>query len=138
MCVCLVVCPQDNFRTIKGRSNLAVRYVVQKSRPNSKVKVKGQGRQGQKTAQPSPFTMHSRACAVARTYAASSNRRYHCVATGYPGVTSYPGGKISACCLVFVAISVIELIFVQQCFNTVCAASHLKGVVLHLAFSDLS
>jgi len=32
-----------------GRSNLALRYAVQKSRPSSKVKVKGQGHQGQKT-----------------------------------------------------------------------------------------
>jgi len=53
----------------------------------SRSKVKGQGRQGQKkrkTAEPSPLTMHSRACAVARPYAASSNGRYHCVAArGY-------------------------------------------------------
>jgi len=31
-----------------GRSNLAVRYIVQKSRRSSKVKIKGQGHQGQK------------------------------------------------------------------------------------------
>jgi len=31
-----------------GRSNVAVRYVVQKYRPSSKVKVEGQGHQGQK------------------------------------------------------------------------------------------
>ena len=31
------------------RSSLAVRYVVQKSLPSSKVKVKGQGQQGEKT-----------------------------------------------------------------------------------------
>jgi len=65
-----------------GQTNLAVRYTVQKSRPSSKVKVKGQGHQGQKkrkTAESSPLTMHSRTCAVARPYGARSNRRYHCV-----------------------------------------------------------
>jgi len=53
----------------------------------SRSKVKDQGHQGQKkrkTAESSPLTMHSRACAVARQYAARStqhaacgNRRYH-------------------------------------------------------------
>jgi len=43
-CVCLLVCPHANIQTTKnvGRSNLAVRYIVQKSRSSSKVKVKGQ------------------------------------------------------------------------------------------------
>jgi len=57
--VCLSVCVFASVlatvfvRTITSerlnveRSNLAVRYVVQKSRPSSKVKVKGQGHQGQ-------------------------------------------------------------------------------------------
>jgi len=68
-----------------GRSNLAVRCTVQKSRPRSTVKVKGQrsrspGTEKEKNAESSPLTMHSRACAVARPYAARSNRRYHCVA----------------------------------------------------------
>jgi len=50
-----------------------------------KVKVKGQksrspDTKNRKTAESSQLTMHSRACAVARPYAASSNRRYHCVA----------------------------------------------------------
>jgi len=46
--------------------------------------------------------------------------------------------------LIFVAVSVIELIFVQQfsssadTVSSVCAASHLKGVVVNLAFPDLS
>jgi len=51
--VCLSVC--SFFRTITserlnvGRSNLAVRYVVQTFRSSSKVEVKGQGHQRQKT-----------------------------------------------------------------------------------------
>jgi len=42
--------------------------------------------------------------------------------------------------LIFVAVSVIELIFVQQCFYrpTVYAASHLKGVVVNLASLGVS
>ena len=63
----------------------------------SKVKVTRDKKR--KTAESSPSTMHSRACAVAigRTqHAARSNRRCHCVP---PGVTGYAGGKIRACCL---------------------------------------
>jgi len=48
----------------------------------SRSKVKGQGHQGQKkrnTAESSPLTMHSKACAVGGTQQAA-NRRYHCVA----------------------------------------------------------
>jgi len=84
---------------------LAVSYIVQKFRPSLKDKVKGQGHQEQErnTAESSPLTMHTRACAVARPYAASSNRRYHCVAA--PGVTDYAGGKISACCLVLLLLT---------------------------------
>jgi len=64
---------------------VAVRYIVQKSRPSSKVKVKGQRSKvtrdkKRKTAESSLLIMHSRTCAVARSYAATSNRRYHCVA----------------------------------------------------------
>ena len=44
------------------------------------------------------MTMHSRACAVARPYAAGSNRRYDCVP---PGGDGYAGEKISACCVVY-------------------------------------
>ena len=67
------------------RSNLAVRYIAQKSRQTLKVKLKGQrfrslGTKNEKTAKSYPLTMHSRACTVARSYAPSSNRRYHCVA----------------------------------------------------------
>ena len=39
-----------------------------------------------KTAESSLFTMHSRACAVARPYAARSNIRYHCVPPGGDGL----------------------------------------------------
>jgi len=54
--VCVFVCQSVSIfvRTITserlkvGRLNLAVRHAVQKSRPSSKVKVKGQGHQGQK------------------------------------------------------------------------------------------
>jgi len=38
--------------------------------------------------------------------------------------------------LIFVAVFVTELIFVQQCFYTVCAASYLKRVVVDFASSD--
>jgi len=96
--VCLIVRTISSERLNVGQSNLAIRYAVQKSRPSSKVKVKGQGYEGQKktkkTAESSPLTMRSRACIVARPYAASIKGRYHCVAT--QGVTSYAGGKISA------------------------------------------
>ena len=41
--------------------------------------------------------------------------------------------------LIFVAVSAIEMIFVQQCFiYTVCAASDLKGVVVNLVSSGMS
>ena len=47
--VCLFVRTITSERPNVGRSNLAVTYIVQKSRPSSKVKVKGQSSQGQKT-----------------------------------------------------------------------------------------
>jgi len=53
----------------------------------------GQGHQG--TAESFQMTMHSRACAVARSHAAHSNIACH------PGVVGYASGKISACCLVY-------------------------------------
>ena len=95
--VCQCVCQFVGmfFRTITSErlnlapSNLAVRYVVQKSHPSSKVKVKGQGHQGQKTkncSESSPLTVHCRECAVAGPYAARSNRRYHCVPLGGNGL----------------------------------------------------
>ena len=64
------------------RSNLAVRYVVQKSRPSSKVKVKGQGQQEQKTKNcwVIPTDNAQQGLHHRRYYAASSNRQYHCVA----------------------------------------------------------
>jgi len=62
------------------------------------VKVKGQksGHQGQKkrkTAESSPLTTHSKACAVARPYAVRSNRRYHDTTACRPGVTGYVAGQ---------------------------------------------
>jgi len=65
--VCLSVCVFVSMSVLTitperldvGRSNSAVRYTVQKSRPSSKVKVKGQGHQGQKPAESSALTMHS-------------------------------------------------------------------------------
>jgi len=60
--VCLFVCQHDNFRTIKRTTiNLAVRCIIQKSRPSSNVKVKGQrsrspGTKKTKTAESSPLT----------------------------------------------------------------------------------
>jgi len=41
-CVCLFVRTITSERLNVGRSNLAVRYIVQKSYPSSKVKVKGE------------------------------------------------------------------------------------------------
>ena len=58
--VCLFVRTITSERLNVGRSNLAVRYVVQKSRPTSKVNVKGQrsrsqGTKKRKTAESSSF-----------------------------------------------------------------------------------
>jgi len=96
--VCQFVCSITSERLNVGRSNLAVRYIVQKSRPTSNVK--DQGHKGQKTtknSESSPLTMHSRVCAVARPYAATDD-----TIACRPGVTGYADGKfeISACCLV--------------------------------------
>jgi len=46
--VCLFVRTITSERLNVGRSNLAVRYVVQKSHPSSKVKVEGQSYREQK------------------------------------------------------------------------------------------
>ena len=75
--VCLFVRTITYERLNIGRSNLAVRDTVQNLARvlRSKSKVKGQGHQGekkQKIAESSPLTMHSKACAVARPYAARS------------------------------------------------------------------
>jgi len=88
--VCQCVCPHDNFRTTKRRTNKVGCYIqCTKISPE----FEGQGQRSKakvardkkrKNAESSPLTMHSRACAVARPYAASSNGRYHCVAArGY-------------------------------------------------------
>ena len=86
-----------------GRSNLAVRYSVQKSHPSSKVKVKCQGHQGQKTAKSSPLAVHS------SLQHASTGDTIAC----RPGMTGYADGKISACCLVGVNASCSV-----QCFDS--------------------
>ena len=83
-----------------GRSSLAVTYAVQKSRPSSKVKIKGRrsrspGTKKRKTAELSPLTLPSKACAVGGTQQAATDDTIAC----RPGVTGYAGGKISACCL---------------------------------------
>ena len=49
-----------------------------------------------KTAESSPMTMHSKACAVGRAQQAATNDTIACP----PGVTGYVSEKISACCLV--------------------------------------
>ena len=77
-CVCLFVRTVTSERLNTGRSNLSVRYAVQKSRPSSKVKskVKDQGHHGQKrrkTVESSPLTMHSKVCAVGGTQQAATD-----------------------------------------------------------------
>jgi len=73
--VCLFVRTITSERLNVGRSNWAVTYTVQKSRPSSKVKVKGQrskikvtrDKKKRKTAKSSPLTILSKAfahCAV--------------------------------------------------------------------------
>jgi len=73
VCHCvLCVCPHDNFRTTKRRTIKLGCYVhCTKILPE----FEGQGHQGQKrkTAESSQLTMHSRAYAVGRPYAARSN-----------------------------------------------------------------
>ena len=92
--VSVFVCTITSERLNIGRSNLAVRYTVQKSPPSSKVKVKGQGHQGQKkTAQSSPLTMHSRACAVARPYATRSTQQQTIPLRAARGWRAAPVGK---------------------------------------------
>ena len=75
-----------------GRSNLAARYIVQKSRQSSKAKVKGQGRQGQKNEK----KLLSHPQAVRRAHQAATDDTISC----RPGMTGYAGVKINACCLV--------------------------------------
>ena len=86
---------------------MAVRCTVQKSRPSSNVKVKGEGHQGQetKTAESSPLTVHTKACAVGRMQQAATDDTIAWLTMG-DGVTAvhadggYADGKISAYCLV--------------------------------------
>jgi len=87
---------------------LAVRCAVEKSHPSSNVKVKVQrsrspGTKRQKTAESSPLTMHSKACAVRCTQQQttplrrSRGRGDRVTAVHADGVCA--GRKISACCL---------------------------------------
>jgi len=103
-CVCLLVCTITSEQLNVGRSNLAVRHDVQKSRPSSKVKVKDQRSKSpetkkRKTAESSHWQW---SCAVARSYAASSNRRCHCVAI--QGRQATPVGKSSYVCMCYVML----------------------------------
>ena len=86
--LCLFVNTITSERLNIGWWNLAVRCIVQKSRPSSNVEVKGQrsrtpGTEKRKTAESSPLTMHGKARRVCcRPYPAHSNRRLHCVFAG--------------------------------------------------------
>jgi len=81
--VCLFVRTIPSEQLNVGWSNLAVMCIVQKSRPSSNVKFKGQGHQGQKTGKLLSHPVdNARQGVRRRTYAASGNRRYHCVAAG--------------------------------------------------------
>jgi len=55
------------------------------------------GTKKRKTAESSPLTVHSKACAVGGTQQAATDDTL----AWPPGVTGYAGGKISACCLVY-------------------------------------
>jgi len=68
------------------------------------------------------LTLHS-ACAVARPYAARSTKH---AATDdtitiacLPGLTGYAGGKISACCLVFVIMKSYIAYFIETGYPTI-------------------
>ena len=68
------------------------------------------------------MTLHS-ACAVARPYAARSTKH---AATDdtitiacLPGLTGYAGGKISACCLVFVIMKSYIAYFIETGYPTI-------------------
>jgi len=86
----------------------------------SRTKVKGQGHyrtKKRKTAESSPLTMQSKACVVGGTQQAASDDTI----AWPPGVTRYAGGKISACCLVFV------LVFKQ--LHQLLSAKYLRNIV---------
>jgi len=44
------------------------------------------------------LTVHSRACAIARPYAARSNRRYHCVPPGGDGLCRWENQRMLSSC----------------------------------------
>ena len=105
VCVCVCHYVSVFVRTITserlnvGRSNLAVRYSVQKSRPSSKFKVKGQGHQGQKKRKKLPSHPHWQ-CAVAKPYAARSTQQQTIPLRAARGSDGLRWLEISACCLV--------------------------------------
>ena len=88
--VCHYVCMHDNFETTKRRTiKLGGQVHCTKISPE----FEGQDQTStsprtkkRKTAESSLLTMHSRACALARRYAARSNRRYHGVPLGGDGL----------------------------------------------------
>jgi len=121
--VCQFVNMITSERLNIGLWNLAVRCIVQKSRPSSSVKVKGQGYQGQKkTKLPShphwQCIVLGDACAVGRTLHAAEttplcgrwgwrgdgSARWRRLASGFVGSgpcgRGNASGKMSACCLV--------------------------------------
>ena len=130
--------PHDTFRTTKHRTIKLGGYVhcilgtLYKISPEfegqgqrSKVKVTKDKKR--KTAESSPLTMHSRACVVARPYAARSNRRYHCVPPGGDGLRRWEDqGMLSSssmsveqCCSLYTSVVGIYYLFVMF----VCAIS---------------
>ena len=97
--MCLFVRTITSERLNVGRSKLAVRYVVRKFRPSSKVKVKGQCHQGRKKKICRVIPIDN-AYGVRRSYPVRSKQQQTIPLRGHPRVTGYAGGKISACCLV--------------------------------------
>ena len=79
---------------------MALRCIVQKSRPSSNVKVKGQGHRGQKNSAAFCSGVVLRGAVLVRHFFGSGprgrvNKQCSCVVHHF-----YAGGKISACCLV--------------------------------------
>ena len=74
-----------------GRSNLAVRYVVQKFRPSSKVKVKGQ------SSSTKIEKLLIRVIPIDNAYRArpyAARRRYHCVPPGGDGLRRWQNQRM--------------------------------------------
>jgi len=77
--VCQCVCQHDNFRTTKRRM-IKLGGSVHCTKISPEFEGQGQrsrspGTKKRKTAESSPLTMHSRACAVARPYATRSTQQ---------------------------------------------------------------